>query len=95
MFVCTKFIYITTVAGQTTVPIFVCTKFVHFTAVVGKPTGLSKEACLYAGTGWLKLTCQSDGGTRSTEDAFTTSKAGSTVSLQECRITPGKLTVLC
>ena len=33
--------------------------------VYGQTTGLSNEACLYAGADWLKLTCQSEGGERS------------------------------
>ena len=30
--------------------------------ILRQPTGLSKEASLYAGADWLKLICQSQGG---------------------------------
>ena len=36
--------------------------FVSITIVglLGQPAGLSKEVCLYSGTDWLKLICQSE-----------------------------------
>ena len=42
------------------------TCFAYIAVVPGQPIGLSKEACLYAGTDWLKLICWSEDGERST-----------------------------